>query len=90
MNHRIVPGLVLIAALGGCADWTYKEFDYTPPDEIRPGPGLFTGETGSFEIFSKYEETTADGAHGAAPAGDGDGGGPRAIPEGLPPDKRNR
>jgi len=82
MRHPIFPGLVLIAALGGCAGWTHKDVEYTPVDAIRPGPGLFTGETGSTEIYTKYEEAAAQDA---APA---TGAGPQAIPEGLPPDKR--
>ena len=43
--------LLLVAAIGvsGCAE--YEPLEYTPTSEIRPGPGLFTGEKGAFYIY---------------------------------------
>ncbi len=41
-------GLVALVSLAGCAGG--QPFDYTPVDEIPPGPGLFTGADGAFVI----------------------------------------
>jgi len=42
---------LLVAAVGvsGCAN--YQPLEYRPTSEIRPGPGLFTGEEGAFYIY---------------------------------------
>lgn len=44
--------ITLLGALGltACAA---GPFDYTPPDEIQPGPGLLSGEDGEFVIYRR-------------------------------------
>ena len=62
-RHPICLALALI--LGGCgAD--PKPFDYHPANEIPPGPGLFTGKTGSYEIVVTRDEPGADAANESA------------------------
>jgi len=36
-----------------CADFEHEDIEYTAPDDLLPGPGLFTGEEGEFVIFSR-------------------------------------
>lgn len=38
----------VLALLAGCG---MEPFDPPRPDGIKPGPGLFTGESGEFVIF---------------------------------------
>jgi hypothetical protein len=40
-----LAAVTLAAALAGCGA---APFDYHPAGDIRPGPGLFTGEKGAF------------------------------------------
>lgn len=49
-------GLLLLAfMLSACAS-DYKPFEFTPIDEIPPGPGVFTGEDGEWVIYRKKGE----------------------------------
>jgi hypothetical protein len=45
-------GIALLAGLwlAGCAA---EPFDYTPVDDIPPGPGLLSGEDGEFVIYRR-------------------------------------
>ena len=43
----------MLAALAITACDGAKPFDYTAVDDIQPGPGLLTGETGEFTIYKK-------------------------------------
>lgn len=57
--HRALPLLSLVLLLGGCgAD--PKPFDYHPVSEIQQGPGLFTGETGAYEVEVTRREVEED------------------------------
>ena len=44
--------LILLALTIAACDGA-KTFDYTAVDEIQPGPGLLTGETGEYTIYKK-------------------------------------
>ena len=46
--------LLVIVFFQGCGG---KEYTYVEDHELKPGPGLFSGEDGSFTI---YEGTTKD------------------------------
>jgi hypothetical protein len=45
-------GIALLAGLwlAGCVA---EPFDYTPVDEIPPGPGLLSGDDGEFVIYRR-------------------------------------
>ncbi len=46
--------IVVLVALGLAACGSAKRFDYqATADEMRPGPGLFSGEDGEFVIFGQ-------------------------------------
>ena len=78
-NISIIISMVMIIAVG-CGG---KSFEYTPPDEMKPGPGVFSGEEGEFTVYdsktaskqkeeavkSKSVPQTAEAAAGAAAAG---------------------
>ena len=45
-----------LAALSACTEPKGGEaFTYTPPDEIPPGPGLFSGKDGAFKTTIYYD-----------------------------------
>jgi hypothetical protein len=48
-NMRIALAAVL--GLSGCSDLHYKPLTYTNVNDMRPGPGLFSGREGAFVIF---------------------------------------
>lgn len=52
-----IIGLALLA--GGCATGP-EPFDYTPTDEIKPGPGLFSGEDGVFTLYGKPDAASTE------------------------------
>ena len=41
--------LALVLALGACAG--RRDLTYTPPDEIKSGPGVLSGENGEFVLY---------------------------------------
>jgi hypothetical protein len=45
---EIVLSLGLLAGLAGCSAYesVYQPAEYHPVTEVRPGPGLFTGDSG--------------------------------------------
>jgi hypothetical protein len=43
---------ILLASIGGCST-APKPFDYQPDNELKKGPGLFSGEDGAFTIYRK-------------------------------------
>ena len=45
--------LVLLLGTAWLAACAAEPFDYTPPDELQPGPGLFSGEGGEFVIWRR-------------------------------------
>lgn len=47
---RLVIALSAGLWLAACAA---EPFDYTPVDEIQPGPGLLSGEDGEFVIYRR-------------------------------------
>jgi hypothetical protein len=49
MRSWLIP-LLGALWLAACAA---EPFDYTPPDEIQPGPGLLSGEDGEFVIYRR-------------------------------------
>jgi hypothetical protein len=49
--HRMALLVALLGLLGGCGG---KPMDFPVPEsELGDRPGLFTGETGSWEVFSR-------------------------------------
>lgn len=57
--------MVLIACLliSGCGGDAYQ---YEPPNELKPGPGLFSGEDGEFNIIGEGKKEEADDPEEAA------------------------
>lgn len=50
--RSLLLGLVLFA-LGACAGGGEVTSQNKKPDEIPPGPGLFSGKDGEFVIYSR-------------------------------------
>ena len=48
--RRTVLVIAALLALAGCAG---AEFQPAVPDELKPGPGLFSGEAGRFFIHQQ-------------------------------------
>ncbi len=49
---RVIMLVLASGFLTGCA--SVEPFDYRPTaDEMKPGPGLLSGEDGEFVIFNK-------------------------------------
>jgi len=51
-----------VALIVGCAT-APEPFEYEPDNELKPGPGLFSGEDGAFTVYSNSrqpEEEPAD------------------------------
>jgi|GEM_PF-1137427 len=77
LKHLMAAGgLVLVLLIGGCATST-EPFDYQSDNEIKPGPGLITGEQGAFVIYGepekpKSEEKPSEGADSQAPEASAD------------------
>jgi hypothetical protein len=46
----VLAGLVLSMGLVGCAS-SPEPFDYQQSNELKPGPGLLTGEEGVYTIY---------------------------------------
>ena len=46
-------GLILLLGSLWLAACAAEPFDYTPPDQIQPGPGLLSGEDGEFVIHAR-------------------------------------
>lgn len=45
---RFVALVLLVAGLAACDK--YRDYEYTPGTEIRPGNGLFTGDDGVWSL----------------------------------------
>ncbi len=61
MTRQKIQFYVLLAgalALAGCD--SYQPLEVTPNSEIRPGPGLFTGERGAFYIVGDQRQIPQD------------------------------
>jgi hypothetical protein len=43
--------LAAVLGLSGCSDLHYKPLTYTNVNDMRPGPGVFSGREGAFVIF---------------------------------------
>ena len=52
----ILLAFILIIAMSGCST-APKPFDYQPDNELKKGPGLFSGENGAFTIYRKPAAT---------------------------------
>ena len=53
MLRRLRPALAgLLLLLAGCAGG-FEAVEHTPASEMRPGPGLFSGEAGEFVIYRR-------------------------------------
>lgn len=46
-----LPALTLLLLLGACAGG--RDFTYTPPDEIKSGPGILSGKDGEFVLYRR-------------------------------------
>jgi len=59
---RAPVALALALAIGGlasgCAEM--QPLDYRPVDQIKPGPGLITGEDGEFVLYGSPRESVLD------------------------------
>lgn len=52
--RRFLALAVLTGTLAACSG--VQPFEYTEVHEIPPGPGLFSGETGEFELYRGNRE----------------------------------
>ncbi|MCP4330448.1 MAG: hypothetical protein GY791_18655 [Alphaproteobacteria bacterium] len=52
MRYLIIPALVV--ALSACVGG--EDFAYDGPDEIKSGPGLFTGKDGVYSFSVPYPD----------------------------------
>jgi hypothetical protein len=52
MKRLIVLAGVGFWLLGGCAT-PPQPFHYQPDNELKPGPGLFTGQEGAYTIYGR-------------------------------------
>jgi len=43
--------LAAVLGLAGCSDLHYRPLTYTNINDMRPGPGLFSGKEGAFVMF---------------------------------------
>ena len=63
-QHSAFQHLSIVAALALLASCAMQPFDPPSPDELKPGPGLFTGETGAFVINRAGETKEAPESDG--------------------------
>lgn len=61
MLRQPALAVVLLAVLlaGGCAAGP-KPFDYSAVDEVKPGPGLLSGDDGVFTIYGEPGTASPD------------------------------
>lgn len=50
-------GFSLLLLSGGCGGEPYA---YVPENELKPGPGLFSGEDGEFDLINTPEKATQE------------------------------
>jgi hypothetical protein len=75
MIRTLLLSTALLAGLAGCAEYEkiYQPAEYHPVTEMKPGPGLFTGETGVVTLCCGSGAVVGDkeiGADGNGYAGD--------------------
>jgi len=54
VSYIIIINVILVWLIMGCQ--SREPFEYHPENESKSGPGLFSGEDGSFNLYSKPEE----------------------------------
>ena len=62
IRAKVWPGIaafILLIVLSGCAV-SPEPFEYRADNELKPGPGLFSGENGVFTIYRKPAAPEAD------------------------------
>jgi hypothetical protein len=83
MTRTLLLPLVLLAGLAGCSTYEelYQPAEYTPVTEMKPGPGMFTGESGVYTLFGGGggDDDKAAGASEDGDAVDGKPGEPVVI-----------
>ena len=54
-GRRATTGILLslLLLIGGCGGEPYT---YVPENELKPGPGLFSGEDGEFNLINAPDE----------------------------------
>ena len=52
MTRTLLLSILLLAGLGGCAEYEkiYQPAEYHPVTEMKPGAGLFTGSSGVYTL----------------------------------------
>jgi hypothetical protein len=72
MTRTLLLPLVLLAGLAGCSTYEelYQPAEYTPVTEMKPGPGMFTGDSGVYTLFGGGGGGEDDKAAGASEDGD--------------------
>ncbi len=68
MARGIVIALALGLWAGGCG--LHEDIEYTPADEMKPGPGLFSGKSGEWRLLG--DEADEAPAAGEAQEGEPD------------------
>jgi hypothetical protein len=49
-------GTVALLSLPACSGARYEPFTYTAVGDMRPGPGLFTGQIGEFIVLRREKD----------------------------------
>lgn len=63
--HFFIQAGILLACLSLLSHCAGEEYSYTPDHELKPGPGLFSGEDGKFKlIFSDDTREKEEGEQG--------------------------
>ena len=74
LRRIVVLGVLAAWLLAGCAT-PPEPFEYQQSNELKPGPGIFTGEEGVYTIYGPppepaAEDAGASGEEGPAPPDD--------------------
>ena len=64
MQAGIIFTCLLLSGCGG------EPFNYEPPNELKPGPGLFSGEDGEFNLIGAPEKKEENNEQEGAKKGD--------------------
>jgi hypothetical protein len=73
----VMVGVVLGLLFTGCAT-PPEPFDYQQNNELKPGPGIFTGEEGVYTIYGRPPKPAREAAEASEEEGPAEPGEPAA------------
>ncbi len=68
LTRSLLMGIAMVLALAACG--LHEDLEFGEPDDVMPGPGLFTGKSGEWRLLGD-EADEAPAAEGA-PEGEPD------------------